>query len=460
MLNPPLSLLPQDVIDYLVEHVASIPFPRHALHNLSLADPAFTEVCQKYIFRTLILGRWGNRSMISRKLKEMKRILDNKPLFANQVRTIRLLINHRQNAWLFQNPCNNREDAITFISILQLLAKSPMPPNELHIEVTANLTRPMENPILVVEQLSQSFFSQTLTILHLSRCENVPLPLFLLCPRLKEVYLNTVGAIERDYDNYPDEQCSGRVLPALELFNYRRSQTVVKQMITPPSGFHTPVVLWSKLRILTLPPHEAEGMACLQPILEAACNSLEELYLSVMDVRCRWSVFHKKQFDKSRKDRQIPLAGLINLSRLLRLRVFALHASIKCDTPEPMVLRDIITVLGTIPASNSVTNICFEFRIFGEHPFCGCLDEDWVGICNEVVRISSGKLLELDMQIMVDSGKYEFIRGADELYGHIIERTTSLSNHSQICTHFRKLSPWIDRYTPSPCSQVRSRCRR
>jgi len=63
------------------------------------------------------------------------------------------IIEHRQNAWLFQNPRNNYhprgEDAITFISILQLLAKSPMPPNELDIEV---VSYPMENPILVVEE--------------------------------------------------------------------------------------------------------------------------------------------------------------------------------------------------------------------------------------------------------------------------------------------------------------------
>ena len=280
MLNPPLSLLPQDLIDYLAEHVASLPFASEALHNLSLADPAFTEVCRKYIFRTLTLGYvWGTRSSVSTRLEKVKNIFDDKPLFANRVRKIQLLIAHQQNAWFFQNPRNNHphgEDAITFTSILQLLAKSPMPPSELHIEV---MVYPMENPILIVEQLSQSFFSQTLTILHLSKCNNAPLPLFLLCPRLKEVCLDRVAAVE-GYDKYPDEQCSGRVSPALEIFNYSDSQTVVKHMITPPSRFHTPVVLWSKLRVLTLCPQEREEMALLQPILDAACATLEELYLT------------------------------------------------------------------------------------------------------------------------------------------------------------------------------------
>jgi hypothetical protein len=283
MLNPPLSLLSDDLVDYLVEHVASLTFWEEALHNLSLADPVFTEFCQKHLFRTLTLGR--TRSRICNKLTKVKRILDDKPLFANRVRKIELFIGHRQNAWLFQSSSRRkkhprRKDAgysITFTNILQLLADSPMPPHELHF--TMGLY-PIEDPILVVGRLLQSFFSLTLTILHLTGCENMPLPLFLVCPKLKEVRLDRVGTSHQSYDNYPVDQCSGREPPALELFNYRASQTVVKQMITPPLMFHTPVVLWSKLRVLTLSPHEREEMACLRSILDAACNSLEELYLT------------------------------------------------------------------------------------------------------------------------------------------------------------------------------------
>jgi hypothetical protein len=112
------------------------------------------------------------------------------------------------------------------------------------------------------------------------RIANVPLPLFLICPRLREVFLDQVGATEKSYDKYPDDQCSGREAPLLEVLNYRNSHSLVKQMITPPPRFNTPVVLWSKLRVLTLSPRDKEGMACLQPILDAACNTLEELYLT------------------------------------------------------------------------------------------------------------------------------------------------------------------------------------
>ena len=36
-------------------------------------------------------------------------------------------------------------------------------------------------------------------------------------------------------DEYPDTQCSGRELPALERLTCRHSESVVKQMITPPT---------------------------------------------------------------------------------------------------------------------------------------------------------------------------------------------------------------------------------
>jgi hypothetical protein len=289
MLNPPLSLLSYDLIGYLVEHVARlrVSSANKALHNLSLADPAFTEFCQKYIFRTLNFndGKWGDGSRISMKLEKVKRILDDNPLLAHRVRKIQFSIEYcHQDTWVFQNPSDLRGKdaayAVAFTSILQLLDNSPMPPHELHLTMQLH---PIED---LVGRLSQSFFSHTLTILHLTgfECENVPLPIFLVCPRLKEVHLDEAGAADEDYNNYPDEQCSGRESPALEIFICRKSDTVVRQMISPPPRFHTPVVLWSKLRVLQLSPHEREELAFFQPILDAARNTLEELHLTALNM--------------------------------------------------------------------------------------------------------------------------------------------------------------------------------
>jgi hypothetical protein len=267
MLNPPLSLLSVELLDYIVEHVAKLPFKDEMLYNLSLSDRAFTQSCQNYIFRNF---KVSNSKKIPKKLKRAKKILDDKPSFANQVRTVQLAISPDECA-LFNDPA--------FISIFQLLAKSPVPPHELYFggHMLASLT--IDDPILVVRRLGQSFFSQTLTILRLTECENVPLPIFLICPRLREVSLDYVMA-EKSYGEFPDNQCSGREPPPLEVLHYRDSHSLLKQMINPPSRFNTPVVLWSNLRILTTSPHEKEGMACLQPILDAACNTLEELYLT------------------------------------------------------------------------------------------------------------------------------------------------------------------------------------
>jgi hypothetical protein len=166
-----------------------------------------------------------------------------------------------------------------------------MPPHELHFGGHSFSSFMIKDPILVVQQLAQSFFSQTLTILRLTECMNIPLPLFFICPRLREVFLNRVEAIDRNYDNYPDNLCSGREAPSLEVFDYRNSHNLVEQMITPPPRFNTLVVLWSNLRVLTLSPHEEEGIACLQAILNAACDTLEELHLTTRGSQCRCSVF-------------------------------------------------------------------------------------------------------------------------------------------------------------------------
>ena len=82
------------------------------------------------------------------------------------------------------------------------------------------------------------------------------------------------------YDKYPDNYCSGREAPLLKVLEYSKSHSLVEQMIAPPPRFNTPVVLWSNLRVLTVAPHDKKGMACLQLILDAACNTLEELYLT------------------------------------------------------------------------------------------------------------------------------------------------------------------------------------
>ena len=283
MLNPPLSLLSDDLLNYIVDHVSELPYSNSDLLNLSITDRAFTRSCQAYIFKDINLGYSSrSKSYISKKLSKIGNILDEEPSIANRVRTVHLSVTHK---WLFNDP--------DFNTIIQLLAKSLIPPHELYLAGHWN-SYIIEDPIFVVGWLKQSFFSQTLTVLDLVNCENVPLTLFLVFPNLREVYLNYVKVFDFRDDGYPDTQCTGRELPALECLNYHNSESLVKQMITPPPKFSMAVVVWSKLRVLKLCPQEREEMVYLQPILEVACNTLEELYLS--NRRVSWGIVGEISF--------------------------------------------------------------------------------------------------------------------------------------------------------------------
>ena len=99
-----------------------------------------------------------------------------------------------------------------------------------------------------------------------------------------------------------------------------------------------------------------------------------------------------------------------------------------------MVLRDIKHVLSTISKANQVTKVSLDFVIYCEHPYSECLEDDWVGMCDEVVRVSAGKPLELDIKLSIGTG-YSPI-GQDQLYECVKEKIAYLSDYPNICTHF------------------------
>ena len=454
MLNPPLSLL-SDLLVSIVEQLAMLRFADTSgnLRNLSLGDRAFTHSCQ-YIFRKLKFGTSGYGSKISEQLTNGKKFFYDKPSFANRVRVIELEMLGEESVSLLKDP--------DFTSIFELFAKSPIPPYEFHL--SGSVAEPIldGDHMFLMRQLTESFFSQTLTILWVKCIPNVPLPLFLIYPRLREVILELVGATDNSYDKYPISQWSGREAPLLEVLELRyTSCTLVEQIIAPPPMFNTPVVILSNLRVLTLAPYGKEEMVSWQPILNAACNTLEELYLIFSS---KWGVFyHRYEIDKFLKTgRQLSFAGLVNLSNLSNLKTFSFFGIVKCApeiAPPLTVLHDINAVLRTIPKSNRVTKLWLLFEISGVHPFLECLDQDWVGIFNEVIRIGDGKPLDLEFAISVSKKKAE--TEEDELYTRIMEKAATLSFHSNIYTHwwdstFRKNMIW---YYDIPLGQVCTRCR-
>ena len=154
----------------------------------------------------------------------------------------------------------------------------------------------------------------------------------------------------------------------------------------------------------------------------------------------------------------------MNLGNLTNLHVFSLYTVVNCKAPRNAppfaVLLDINIVLGTIPDSNRITNLCFCFEIVGRHPFHGSLDQGWVGTFNEVIRISGGNPLEFDLQMIVTREDFETEHpGQDELYIRILEKAASLSDHPKICTHLWNPTFWSRGLGPLPHGQVCRRCR-
>ena len=282
--------------------------------------------------------------------------------------------------WLSNNP--------NFITIIGLLAESPI-------------------PLLEFTSWYHSFLS--LTVLEIANCRNVPLTVYLVCPNLREVHLLNVIVLESRGDEYPDLQCSDRELPALECLKYCISGILVKQMITPPSKFSIGVVDWSRLRVLGVYLKDMEGMVCLQPILDAACNTLVELYLThrrvspdiagkmviLIDMTRIWQVIQQDQ---------LCLAGfIIDVRHLPYLHTLAIHSYIWCDPQELVVLLDIKPVLSTIPKANHLTKLLLDLFVSYEQPINVRPEEDWVGMCDEIVSISAGKWLQLDLEMTIIS---------------------------------------------------------
>ena len=453
MLNPPLSLLSNELLTLIVEHLDALPYSLEAIRDLSLTDHAFTPICQNLIFRILQVGSDDvTKIRISYQLKKFQTILNEKPSAADQVRVLRLFLSQKQDEWVLKDPI--------FIRILDLIAKSPSTPDKL--EFSGFWSKPIDNPVLFVDVLTKSFFSQSLRSLRLSSCSNLPLPLLLICPRLQVVSLDEVAVTDDSYDGYQDDQCA-REWPSLQVFRYHYSHSFVEQMITPPPRFQVPLTLWSQLRILELCPYVDEDLACLQPILDAACNSLEELNLSVL---CSFGTCHPLHKPKSptnflnTKAEQISLAGLMNLTNHSNLRVFSLIVTIDGDARNPSVLQDINTVLSRISSPNKITNMFFDFTISGSSPFLGCLDEDWVGLCQQIIRIAAGKPLELDLQMAVSNDDLEEASGEHSLYMILLDKAASLSDCPNICTHVWNGTLGELGYKAAPLGEVRTKCKR
>ncbi|KAF4611861.1 hypothetical protein D9613_004341 [Agrocybe pediades] len=430
MLNSPLSTLPYDVLVYIVDHVAALSCFDEDLRALCLTDRVFKYACQKWIFKTFTLVD-GEKATVDDQLQTKGRILAKAPELSRWIRKIHLCDINDQLTWLLSEP--------RFTSILQMLALSLTPPNELVIQGSLYYPSVFYDDRFFIARLSQSFLPRTLTTLRLVDCRDVPLTIITMLPRLKSLYLDDVEAREKDYPEYGSELLGSKHIPAIEVLESRRSHTMLASMTVPFNDLGEYVVQWDKLRILCLPPQDRESMQHLPRILSLSCGSLQEVYLDDLD-------YYKSCTNP-------PLTELVDLSILPELRIFTV--SFNLGTYDDVT--EINTILQRIPSDNKLTNIMIEFPVNNASTLC--FDHHWRQLCGEVKRVSAQRRLEFELQFY----PFSHTTSADEVNEQVKKLQGNLSSlitsESTVCLHVWSPICWSLGVAPMVRGTYRERCK-
>lgn len=184
-------------------------------------------------------------------------------------------------------------------------------------------------------------------------------------------------------------------------------------------------------------------MALAQPILDTAQETLQELYLQhsyvIPDPNIEGKNIHFRNFNPvnktSRPDEYrgyLLLEGLLNFQNLHQLRVFELRAGVYEDDPNMSdVVKDITTVLGTIPKANSLTRIYLRIQVHGKPPFRRVFEaaksQKWSALAKQIARVSSGKPLRFELDTDIQNEEGDFLDERDppdagqvkDMYDHI-----------------------------------------
>jgi hypothetical protein len=267
MLNPPLSLLPMELRDSIVDYLGQDFWPNRHLKSLALADRSFTSLCQKRIFREFTCAARIEGGDWKQQLESFHYALATNPFASTCVKAVHLIVHARikQETWVFHEP--------KFKAILAQLGRIERPPTTLGIYASSDMEVPFREPDLALKVLSESL-APSLVKLSLSFCEEVPMELFLLLPVLKE--LNMDHVFPRLGEGQTKE-LSKNPSPSLEVFSFRHSHEMLEQMFAPSSAQNQSFINFSALRVLEFGPSDEEAFPFIFQILKGAENSLEEI---------------------------------------------------------------------------------------------------------------------------------------------------------------------------------------
>ncbi|KAJ3515594.1 hypothetical protein NLJ89_g1659 [Agrocybe chaxingu] len=404
MLQPPISSLSQELLDRVVDHCVQLPERTMYLVTLSLVDRVFTARCTMHIFEELPLhDSWESKKKFRTKIERKFMILKSNPSLARLVRVVDIKITRPQNAHIFSNS--------TFLKIVQLLQQHTESSHGIRFQLIGEAIS-TSDPEQFTRGLIHSSICQTLTTLSLCHLE-ANVDMFRVCPKLADITLLDVTAGDEVKTPSSAAATNGVVEPlTIERLNYRTSCEAVNQLIEASRTPSTPIINLSKLRILKTSPHERKDMNCVPLLLDMASETLEELYLTT---------FSTSNIPK--ESRQFPLRDLVNLQSVTKLRIFEIFAIINCKSKNHTTLHDLRAILCTIPSSNKLQRFDLDVSIYGKQPFQGCLDEDWEGLCAELVRVAAGKLLQFGFFAVVGLKNFNDTRkGHGALYKCIEDR--------------------------------------
>ncbi|CAA7270933.1 unnamed protein product [Cyclocybe aegerita] len=388
--------------------------------TLALVEPHRASVsrCQVRHFNRLVLydefkSNERFKKMVARKWK----MLEANPSLARKVRVVDITIGEEHNTTLFGDP--------TFLKMLALLRMSPVPPHTFRLEQPSASLQP-EN---LLKALVQSSLHQTLkemslkTLVYDEDYTTIPLSIFPLCSNLKGLSLRDFKVMKTLETQFVPEGVDLKP-PRIESLDYRHSAQIVEHLLRLPAVIE-PLVDLTNLRFLKTCAHERSDMLCVQPILDATSETLEELDLTTLSTS---DIPHERL--------QLALATLVNLKPMSKLRSLALYGILNWRR-DPLVLRDFAAVLRSLPILNSITQLLLKVSIYSKHPFQECLMEDWEGICEEVVRVAAGKPLKFHLDLTVEIKRLcEPTPGDAVLYGMIEDRVrAALSDYPHIRFH-------------------------
>ncbi|KAJ3506133.1 hypothetical protein NLJ89_g7037 [Agrocybe chaxingu] len=414
MLNPPLSLLSVQLLDSIVDYTAKLSAWWKQVASLALADRAFTARCRTHLFKELIIldsrqtdEEWD--ATIERKW----RVLDDKPPLSRHILYIEIGICIPDRAQVLVDD--------RFRKISKILNDFPNSGRHLRFGMVAG-QRDLPDPRGFIESIS--LLAPTLTKIQLVGWANLPVEVFLGCPNLKVITLQDVVPA-KDAVVTPGNYSSP---PKIERLEYNVSHMFIEALLRPPNLTTGPTFDWTSLRVLKVSPHEHNDMVHVQPILNATSETLEKLLFLFLSI-------NKKQ---------LPLKNLVNLEATKKLRAISIRVIINCKTKNTSVLHDLHDVLGTIPQNNIVKTIALELMVYGKQPFKVCLDQDWDGLCREVVRISASKPLDFHLYTCAEPDSFDEAPGSARLYQRLEEKILSaFSDQLHIAFHpLNNISLW------------------